>query len=196
MNRLAILLLAGLFLVVGSGCGEEAPKPTKVPIPPAAVPKPAAQTPAKEPPKPAAEARVEPPPPGGITSTYTYNPVGKPNPFQPLVVDKQEKPPAAPSKKIEAAGRDQKEEPGTPLERVELAALKLVAVVWDIANPRAMVEDAGGKGYILTRGTRIGKNQGQVTKITSAGIVVSEKVEGSDGKIKTREVPLRLYADQ
>jgi type IV pilus assembly protein PilP len=194
MTRLAILLLVGFFLVMGSGCGDEAPKPTKVPIAPAGGPKPAAPIPAKEPPKPAVEVKVEPPPPG-IASSYTYNPVGKLNPFHPLVVDKTEKPPTPPQKKVEAAGRE-KEEPGTPLERVELAALKLVAVVWDIANPRAMVEDAGGKGYILIRGTRIGKNQGQVSRITSAGIVVQEKVEGTDGKIKTREVPLRLYADQ
>ena len=194
MTRLTILLLVGFFLVMGSGCGDEAPKPTKVPIAPAGGPKPAA--PAKELPKPAVEAKVEPPPPGGITSTFTYNPAGKPNPFQPLVVDRPEKPPTPPPKKVEAAGRDQKEEPGTPLERVELAALKLVAVVWDIPNPRAMVEDAGGKGYILTRGTRIGKNQGQVSRITAAGIFVQEKVEGADGKMKTREVPLRLYADQ
>jgi len=196
MTRLAILLLVGFFLVMGSGCGDEAPKPTKVAIAPVGGPKPAAPAPAKELPKPTVEAKVEPPPPGGITYTYTYSPVGKPNPFQPLVVDKPETPATPPTKKVEAAGRDQKEEPGTPLERVELAALKLVAVVWDISNPRAMVEDAGGKGYILTRGTRIGKNQGQVTKITSAGILVQEKVEGSDGKIKTREVPLRLYLDQ
>ena len=196
MIRLAILLLVGFFLAMGSGCGDEAPKPTKVAIAPVGGPKPAAPAPAKELPKPTVEAKVEPPPPGGITYTYTYSPVGKPNPFQPLVVDKPETPATPPTKKVEAAGRDQKEEPGTPLERVELAALKLVAVVWDISNPRAMVEDAGGKGYILTRGTRIGKNQGQVTKITSAGILVQEKVEGSDGKIKTREVPLRLYLDQ
>jgi type IV pilus assembly protein PilP len=194
MTRLAILLLVGFFLVMGSGCGDEAPKPTKVPIAPAGGPKPAA--PAKELPKPAVEAKVEPPPPGGMTYAFTYNPVGKLNPFHPLVVEKTEKPPTPPPKKVEGAGRDQKEEPGTPLERVELAALKLVAVVWDISNPRAMVEDAGGKGYILIKGTRIGKNQGQVSRITSAGIVVQEKVEGTDGKIKTREVPLRLYADQ
>ncbi len=192
MTRLAILLLVGFFLVMGSGCGDEAPKPTKVPIAPAGPAKPAAGAPAKEPPKPALEAKVEPPPPA---TTFSYNPAGKVNPFQPLVVDRPEKPPTPPPQKVEAAGRDQKEEPGTPLERVELSALKLVAVVWDIPNPRAMVEDAGGKGYILTKGTRIGKNQGQVWKITAAGIIVQEKVEGADGKTKTREVPLRLYAD-
>jgi len=187
-------VLMGLFLAMGFGCGDEAPKPTKVSIAPPAVPKPGGPAPVKEPPKPAGEAKVEPPPPA-MALAYSYNPVGKVNPFQPLVVDRPEKPPAPPPKKVEAAGREAKEEPGTPLERMELSTLKLVAVVWDIPNPRAMVEDAGGKGYILVKGTRVGKNQGEVAKITPAGIIVQEKVEGADGKMKTREVPLRLYAD-
>lgn len=175
--------------MMGFGCGDEAPKPKKVPISPAA-PKPAATpAPAKVPPKPEAEVKVEPPP----AVSYSYNPQGKPNPFQPLVVERPEKPAAV--KKVEEAKKE-REGPGTPLEKMELAELKLVAVVWDIPKPRAMVEDKGGKGYILTVGTRIGKNQGQVSKITPEGLVVSEKTEAPDGKIKTREVPLRLYADQ
>ena len=184
-------MLAGFFLGMASGCGDEAPKPTKVPIAPAGGPKPAAPAPAKEPPKPALEATVEPLPPAAAYA-YTYHPAGKVNPFQPLVV---ERPPATASvKKVEAAKKEV-EGPGTPLERLELAELKLVAVVWDIPKPRAMVEDKGGKGYILSVGTRIGKNQGQVSKITPEGLVVREKTEAPDGKTKTREVPLRLYAD-
>ena len=89
-------------------------------------------------------------------------------------------------------------------------ALRIISVTKGIRNPSFLaihpsrrylyavseVEDAGGKGYILIKGTRIGKNQGQVSRITAAGIFVQEKVEGADGKMKTREVPLRLYADQ
>lgn len=191
MSKLGIMFLVGCFLVMGFGCGDEAPKPKKVPISPAA-PKPAATpAPAKVPPKPEAEVKVEPPP----AVSYSYNPQGKPNPFQPLVVERPEKPATPAAKKVEAAKRE-REGAGTPLEKMELAELKLVAVVWDIPKPRAMVEDKGGKGYILTVGTRIGKNQGQVSKITPEGLVVSEKTEAPDGKIKTREVPLRLYADQ
>jgi type IV pilus assembly protein PilP len=191
MSKLGIIFLVGCFLVMGFGCGDEAPKPKKVPISPAA-PKPAATpAPAKVPPKPEAEVKVEPPP----AVSYSYNPQGKPNPFQPLVVERPEKPATPAAKKVEAAKRE-REGAGTPLEKMELAELKLVAVVWDIPKPRAMVEDKGGKGYILTVGTRIGKNQGQVSKITPEGLVVSEKTEAPDGKIKTREVPLRLYADQ
>jgi Tfp pilus assembly protein PilP len=189
MGKTGILLLLGVFLVsVGCG-GGEAPKPTKVPIPPAA-PKSVAKIPAKEIPRPAADVRVEPLP----ATSYAYNPQGKPNPFQPLVVDKPEAPPV--KKKVEQAAKKEKEEPGTPLERVDLTALKLVAVVWDIPYPRAMVEDSTGKGYILSLGTRVGKNQGQVTKITSAGVVITEKVEAAEGKFRTLETPLRLYADQ
>jgi type IV pilus assembly protein PilP len=191
MSKLGIMFLVGCFLVMGFGCGDEAPKPKKVPISPAA-PKPAATpAPAKVPPKPEAEVKVEPPP----AVSYSYNPQGKPNPFQPLVVERPEKPATPAAKKVETAKRE-REGAGTPLEKMELAELKLVAVVWDIPKPRAMVEDKGGKGYILTVGTRIGKNQGQVSKITPEGLVVSEKTEAPDGKIKTREVPLRLYADQ
>jgi type IV pilus assembly protein PilP len=191
MSKLGIIFLVGCFLVMGFGCGDEAPKPKKVPISPAA-PKPAATpAPAKVPPKPEAEVKVEPPP----AVSYSYNPQGKPNPFQPLVVERPEKPATPAAKKVETAKRE-REGAGTPLEKMELAELKLVAVVWDIPKPRAMVEDKGGKGYILTVGTRIGKNQGQVSKITPEGLVVSEKTEAPDGKIKTREVPLRLYADQ
>jgi len=191
MSRLGILFLVGCFLVMGFGCGDDAPKPKKVPISPAA-PKPAATpAPAKVPPKPAAEVKVEPPP----AVSYSYNPQGKPNPFQPLVVERPEKPATPAAKKVEAAKKE-REGAGAPLERMELAELKLVAVVWDIPKPRAMVEDKVGKGYILSVGTRIGKNQGQVSKITPEGVVVREKTEAPDGKTKTREVPLRLYADQ
>ncbi|NWF55084.1 MAG: pilus assembly protein PilP [Syntrophaceae bacterium] len=190
-RKTCIFLLLGVFLA-GFGCGGgEAPTPTKVPIPPAS-PKPVAKVPAKDVPKPGAEVRVEPP----QTMAYSYNPLGKANPFQPLVVEKPEAPPPAPKKKVEAAEKKEKEEPKTPLERVDLTALKLVAVVWDIPQPRAMVEDSSGRGYILTLGTRVGKNQGEVSKITSAGVIVTEKVEAADGKMRTMETALRLYTDQ
>jgi type IV pilus assembly protein PilP len=191
MSRVGMMFFIGCFLVMGFGCGNEAPKPKKVPISPA--PKRAvAPAPAKVAPKAEAEVKVEPPP----LVSYSYNPQGKRNPFRPLVVERPEKPATPAAKRMEAAGRKAREVPATPLERLDLAELKLVALVWDIPKPRAMVEDKGGKGYILGVGTRIGKNQGQVSKITPEGVVVREKTEAPDGKIRTREVPLRLYADQ
>jgi len=188
MKKMGTILLFLCFLLIFNGCGDEAPKPTKVPISPARQ-KPEAPTPAKEPARPTVEAKaIEPSP----ATPYALNLQGKPNPFQPLVIDKTETP--ASQKKVEQAARAEDKEPGTPLEKMDLSSLKLVAVVWNIPNPRAMVEDSGGKGYILTVGTRIGKNRGQVTKINPSGVVVSEKYE-ADGKLRTREIPLRLYAE-
>jgi type IV pilus assembly protein PilP len=119
--------------------------------------------------------------------TYTYKPEGKPNPFKPLIVERPEVPPQKVAEVVS--------ESGTPLEKMELKQLKLVAIVWSIREPKAMVEDGAGKGYIITNGTSIGKNKGKVTQITSAGVVVSEKHETSSGKFSTREVTLKLYAD-
>jgi len=181
MGTISLLSIFSIFL----GCGGEAPKPTKVPIPPPA-PKVATRPPQKAAPPQVAELKVEPPPP----VTYHYRAEGKPDPFKPLVVEKVEAPKTA--RKPEKV---EKEVPGTDLEKMDLSALKLVAVIWGIPNPRAMVEDSRGRGYILSVGTRIGKNEGRVSKINSTGMIVTEKYETSDGKFKTREVPMRLYVD-
>jgi type IV pilus assembly protein PilP len=177
-------LLLSVILGIG-GCGGEAPKPTKVPMPPVDK-KTGGPVPSKVPALPSAEVKAEPPPP---VVAYNYNPKGKGNPFKPLVVEKPEAPAAKP-KGVEEIPPD-----ATPLERIDLDKLKLVAVVWNIPEPKAMVEDSGGKGYILTKGTPIGKHRGQVSRIFAAGVVVTEKYEASPGNMKTREVTLKLYAD-
>jgi Tfp pilus assembly protein PilP len=179
-------LLAIVFLGMG-GCGGDAPKPTKVPMP-AGEKKAGLPAPAKASAAPAGEVKAEPPPP---LTAYNYNPRGKVNPFRPLVVEK----PEAPAKPKPAKAVEEIPPGATPLERIELEKLKLVAVVWDISEPKAMVEDSAGKGYILTQGTPIGKNRGQVARIHAGGVVVTEKYEAVPGSRKTREVTLKLYAD-
>jgi type IV pilus assembly protein PilP len=134
---------------------------------------------------PSAEVKAEPPPPA---TAYNYASKGKVNPFRPLVVEKVEAP-------VKPKGVEEIPPDATPLERIDLDKLKLVAVVWNIPEPKAMVEDSTGKGYILTKGTPIGKNRGKVSQIHAAGVVVTERQEASPGNMKTREVTLKLYAD-
>ncbi len=179
---------AVIFLIIiftCGGCGGEPPRPTKVTVPPVGK-QPA--TPAKTAPTLTAEVKVEPPP----AVTYSYNPRGKPDPFKPLIVERPQVPALkkVPEKIIEEVSRT-----ATPLERMELSQLKLVAVIWNIEKPRAMVEDGTGKGYILARGTPLGKKKGRVTEINSEGIVVTELYETSSGKWGTRPVTLKLYPD-
>jgi Tfp pilus assembly protein PilP len=174
----------GMTLMVW-GCRAEAPKPTKVPMPPVSG-KGTAPVPVPTAPPPAVEAKALPP---GI-STYTYDPKGKADPFKPLVAERPETPSTKPTSAEEAVS-----ERATPLERMDLAQLKLVAVIWGITQPRGMVEDSAGKGYILSVGTAIGKNRGKVTQITSTGVVVTEKYATSSGKFKKTEITLKLYPD-
>ncbi len=181
--RILIIFLVLVFPWMLGGCGGEPPKPAKVPMPPPAQ-KPTVAQPAPQQPL---QLSVPKPSPPKILS-YTYNPKGKPDPFRPLVV---ERPATAAAKKVEKRDRI----PSTPLEKMDLAELKLVALIWDIPRPRAMVEDSGGKGYILTIGTYVGKNGGKVTKIDSTGAIISEKYQTDPGKIRIREIPLRLYAE-
>ncbi len=66
--------------------------------------------------------------------------------------------------------------PLTPLQRYELGQLTVVATVWDVSPPRAMVEDSFGMGYIITLGTPIGNNGGVVAAIEPQRVVVEERV--------------------
>ena len=80
----------------------------------------------------------------------------------------------------------------SPLERFELGQLKVVGIVWDIKEPRAMIEDATGLGYTILVGTPIGGNEGKVKAINRNEVVVEESFQDFSGKKKTREVLLKL----
>ena len=83
----------------------------------------------------------------------------------------------------------------SPLERYELGQLKIVGIVWDINEPRAMLEDPAGLGYVVTKGMPIGSNQGVVKAIHREGIVVEEMYNDVLGVRKKREVPMKLATE-
>jgi len=83
----------------------------------------------------------------------------------------------------------------SPLEKYELGQLKLVAVIWDVKDPRAMVEDSVGLGYSVKVGTPIGPNEGKVKAINPGEIVIVEIFTDFFGARKTREVTMNLPAE-
>jgi len=119
------------------------------------------------------------------TQTPRYNPKGKVDPFEPLF--KQKTVVAKNSKK-----KRKKRVPRTPLERIDLSQLKLVAIVLAKSGNRAMVEEASGKGYIISKGTYIGTNAGKVTKIQKHQVVVAEEVEDVMGNVSIRKTEIKL----
>ncbi len=117
--------------------------------------------------------------------TEFYDPQGKIDPFLPLFQEKAEE--------SKPAIDDQPQRILTPLEKIELSQIRLVAVVI-MGNKRiAMVEEATGKGYEVSIGTFIGKNQGKITEINDGSVVVTELVKDFKGKLKEQTQEIKLH---
>jgi type IV pilus assembly protein PilP len=116
---------------------------------------------------------------GLITSgqSYAYDAVGKRDPFRSFVLDE--------------ASRRANHERG-PLEQFDLSQLTLVAVVWGTERPRALVTDPSGRGYVVQEGTPIGKNEGQVIRITDNTMLVRETYVDYLGAATSKEIELRV----
>ena len=106
-----------------------------------------------------------------------YSPAGKRNPFKPGLPAKNRRP---------------SRENLSPLERYELGQLKLVGIVWDAKEPKAMVEDSAGLGYVVKVGTAIGNNDGKIRAINKNEVVIRETLIDFYGERKDREVTMRL----
>lgn len=117
-----------------------------------------------------------------------YDPTDKIDPFMPLFKDE-------PEEKEEDAPQSKKRKtrvPRTPLERIDISQLKLVGVIQAPSGDRGLVEEASGKGYIVSIGAYMGTNGGKVTEILKDRIVVEEEVEDILGKYTIRKRELKL----
>jgi type IV pilus assembly protein PilP len=108
---------------------------------------------------------------------YAYDATGKRDPFRSFVLDE--------------ATRRANHERG-PLEQFDLSQLTLVAVVWGTERPRALVTDPSGRGYVVQEGTPIGKNDGQVIRISDNTMLVRETYVDYLGAATSKEIELRV----
>lgn len=117
-----------------------------------------------------------------------YNPKERLNPFLPLF--------RAESKEASTDQADKKKRkkriPQTPLERISINQLKLVAVIRASSGNRALVEDSSGKGYIIKNGTYIGLNSGIVTQINATSLIVEEELENLMGELILQNTEIKL----
>jgi len=125
--------------------------------------------------------------PGEFKRVKIYNPEGKTDPFEPIFKVKEE-PENIFKKKEEIIRRI----PKTPLEKIALTQLKLVAVIKSSSGSKAIVEEESRKGYIVTSGTYIGKRSGIVSEILNDRIIIEEKVKDVLGKIVVKKKELKL----
>jgi len=114
-----------------------------------------------------------------------YNPKGKIDPFVPLF---QEKSPETPIRTKKRKKRTRL----TPLEKIDLGQLKLTAIILRSAGNKGMVEEATGRGYVVIKGTPIGRNWGKITKILKDRIIIEEEVEDLLGKVSLKKQEMKI----
>ena len=170
VRSLLILSVAIAPLAGGiAGCSKEEPPPQ--PVVRKTVPKEQAKS--AEGTKPAEVQTAKP------AEAAFYDPAGKRDPFVPF---------------LKAEPRAVRAELGnvSPLERYDLGELKFVGTIWGPKGSYALVEDAEGKGYTVTVGTKIGRGGGIVTRIMDGEILVKEEFRDYAGTKVMRESSMKL----
>ncbi len=112
---------------------------------------------------------------------YAYTSKGKVDPFKPSITLDILK------RRLMPKG------PVLPLQTYELSQLKVVAIIMGFEHPRALLEDAAGKGYIVKEGIYVGKNNGRLIKILPNKLIVLQEYLDHYGKIKTKKIALELH---
>jgi len=120
-----------------------------------------------------------------IQAPVPYTAKDKIDPFEPLLREES-------AQAMVAHLNPKKRVPQSPLEKIDLAQLKLVAIVAAPTGNRALVEESTGKGYILREGTYVGLNSGKVVGIGLDKILVEEEFEDVYGKtiLQKKEITL------
>jgi len=129
------------------------------------------------PPRP---TRAAAPEPAALAPEYHYDPTDKVDPFRSYVRRQVTFDP---------------EGSASPLERFDLSQLAVMGIIWGLEEPRALVRDPTGKGYIVRAGTPIGKNKGRILRIEDNKVVVKETYLDHLDRATTKEVDLELYVN-
>jgi type IV pilus assembly protein PilP len=83
-----------------------------------------------------------------------------------------------------------------PIQRVAVAELTVIGIVWGGFGYTAMVQAPDGKGYTVQRGARIGNNNGVVSAITEKAVIVEERFTDIYGKKQVREYAKPLHVKE
>ena len=137
--------------------------------------------------KPASDPKKELEKDAPETEEFVYKWEGRPDPFMPFLTEKTVK-----------AEMEAEEKELTGLQRYEAGQLTLVAIVFANDIPSAMVQDSIGKGYMIKKGTKIGKS-GVVESITANEVLIKdERISPFNNKktYKTIQMVLRKEGEK
>jgi type IV pilus assembly protein PilP len=92
---------------------------------------------------------------------FSYNMIGKRDPFRSFI-------------SIEVV-RGDSDSPLGPLQLHEIDQYTLSGVVWNMDQPKALIEDPEGIGHVVELGTLVGKNWGRITQIKPSELIITEE---------------------
>lgn len=98
-------------------------------------------------------------------NTYSYRPLGKPDPFRPFVDVEST---------VAKKRKEGKAQSIFPLQRMGVEHFNLVGIAGDQIRRVAVVEDSNKKFYPLFIGTQIGLHNGKVADILADRVTVDE----------------------
>ncbi len=114
----------------------------------------------------------------GIIEDFNYEVSGRRDPFLPYTSPK-------------SVAVNEEEEIISPLQRFDLDQLKLIGIIWDIKKPKAMFLDPQGKGYIVGKLDKVGRNRGYIAEIREGEVIILERFVG-DGRSTFQTKAVRL----
>ena len=82
--------------------------------------------------------------------------------------------------------------PLTPLQKIGLDQLRVIGVIIGKGEPKAMVIAPDNKSFVLKKGTKIGRNNGKVSHITTEAIFIEEQYLDFTGVVKSKMQEIRL----
>jgi type IV pilus assembly protein PilP len=126
----------------------------------------------------AGSAGLDDPMLSGIMDPFDYESRGRRDPFVQPVAEK----PVAPGLS---------HGPLMKLQEYEISQFKLVAIIWNVRRPKAMLQDPSGKTHIVGLNTRIGPRNGYIAVIREGEIVIVETIE-QDGRLLSTAQVLKI----
>ncbi len=129
----------------------------------------------------------QPPDPGAEADVFEYVLEGRSDPFVPFISEKA----TVSGPVIDMDEIIEKKIVLTGMQLFEPGQLTLVALLQSESEDIAMVQDFTGKGYVITKGTKIGR-KGVVKDIAPNTVIIEETAETRAGKKIITEVVMTL----
>ena len=115
-----------------------------------------------------------------------YDPTGKIDPFEPLFKE---------TPKItsgSATYADNERKPIHDLEKIDLSQLRLTGIILAASGNKALVQEASGRGHVISKGTYIGTHGGRVSGVLRDMVIVEEKMKDVTGRLFIQKTEINL----